>query len=202
MLRFASRLILLAAAITSCISPPNLAQEQTEEAWNWLGTGFREVLDDMLPLPKACQGCVSYRSYETLQAGDLEYSMVLKSGGDAAYIKMPDSVPIGRQLLALHRKHPEAAASSFERELKFKEWEITAKDCPATKTQFEKFRRLRVQLPSDVITLDPTVHEFQANFLSGQMDFRLTNEENDFVRWARETRRLLEACGQRGDNSW
>ncbi len=175
------------------------SQEQTEEAWNWLSTGFREVLNDTLPLPKDCQDCVAYRSYETLQVGDSEFSMVLKNAGSTAHIKMPDSSPIGRQLLALHQKHPDVAASSFEHELKFKEWEIAEKDCPAAKTQFERFRRLRIQLPADVITVDPTVHEFQANFLSGKMNFMLTNEENDLVRWARETRRLLEACGHRGD---
>ena len=201
MLRFALRLILLATAVVTWMSVSCLAQEQTEEAWNWLRTGFRQVLDDTLPLPKDCQDCVGYRSYETLQVGDPEYSMVLKSGGASAHIKIPDSVPIGRQLLVLHREHPDAAASSLEHKLKFKEWEIAARDCPSTKTQFEKFRRLRIELSSDSITTDPTVHEFQASFLSGQMDFRVTDEKNSLVRWAIETRRLLEACSRSGDNN-
>jgi hypothetical protein len=176
---------------------PAVLSPQTVKDWDWLNENFHKALDDTLPMQKKCSGCVSYRSYETLQVGDIEYSLLITPAGKGyvAHIRVPDMLPLGRQLLVVHQKEPDKTAVTMESELKFRDWVLTEAQCPAVKSQYEKLQSLRVSLPSNTITMDPTVHEFHIDDNSGIWDLVILEEQHPLVRWAMETRRLFEACG-------
>jgi hypothetical protein len=170
---------------------------QTDADWAWLSENFHKALDNMLPMQKKCSGCVSYRSYETLQVGDLEYSLLIRPSGKGyvAHVRMPDGLPLGRQLVVMHQKQPDKTVVTMESDLKFKDWDFTEAQCHAVNSQYEKLQSLRVPLPSNTITMDPTVHEFHIDDYSGTWDLVVLEESHPLVKWALETRNLLEACG-------
>jgi hypothetical protein len=175
---------------------PVVLAPQTDAGWTWLTENFHKALDDTLPIQRDCSNCVSYRSYESLQVGDVEYSLLITPTGKGyiAHIRMPDKLPLGRQLLAMHQKQKEKTLTSMESELKFKDWNLAEARCPAVKSQYEKLQSLRVSLPSNTIMMDPTVHEFHVDDYSGTWDLVILEEQHPLVRWAVETQHLLEAC--------
>ena len=176
---------------------PAVLSPQSDADWTWLNENFHKALDDKLPIQRKCRSCISYRSYETLQVGSIEYSLLITplGKGYVAHIRMPDKLPLGQQLIAKHQQQKDKPVASMENELKFKDWDLTEAQCPAIKSQFAKLQSLRVSLPSNTITMDPTVHEFHIDDYSGTWDLVTLEEQHPLVKWAMETRHLLEACG-------
>src|SRR5208283_1547440 len=124
----ASRLAIAFWGVVLLLFSPVVLSPQTVADWDWLNENFHKALDATLPMHKNCGTCVSYRSYETLQVGDVEYSLLITQDatqskkGYKAHIRMPDKVPLGRQLLVMHQKQQDEPVASMERDLKFKDW--------------------------------------------------------------------------------
>src|SRR5216684_3806721 len=95
-------LLLIAASVLS--STAFQVVTPSEADWKWLSENFQSVLARVFALQKGNDVFVSYRSYESLQVGNPEYSFsISERGGEGkvnlfAHIRMPDGEPIGRQL--------------------------------------------------------------------------------------------------------
>ena len=168
--------------------------------WQWLNENFHVALEHSLPLEKGRDVVVSYRSYETLQVGDPEYSLSIfwrRSGSCtalSAHIRVPDGKPIGEQMLLFHRKHALGPVGEAEKALMFKDWELTEQKCPSLKASIQKLEQIRFGLTSDTIYMDPTVHEFYLSSSSGNVDAALVDHENPLVQWGLNTRQAVQAC--------
>jgi hypothetical protein len=187
----------LVILVIACLFCALLVKAQSQDDWDWLEQNFNKALDTSLPFQKDRVSCIAYRSHESLQVGDLECSFVITDDGHKliAHLRELDTLPIGGQLLKLHRIDPSRSASSIVSDLKFKDWDLTETECPAVKSQYEKFHAIRFNLAPDTLTMDPKVHEFHVSNYSGTMDLRIVEETNPLVKWALETQHRLKACG-------
>lgn len=194
--------LLIAASVLS--SSAFQVVTPSEADWKWLSENFQSVLARVFALQKDNEVFVSYRSYESLQVGNPEYSFsISERGGEGkvnlfARIRMPDGEPIGRQLLAFHREFPGRPIEEAEKKLKFKDWELTEQQCPALRIAVQKLSLARFGWEFDKIIMDPTVHEFYVHSYTGNLVATIFDDENPLVRWALETRSALETCA--GEN--
>jgi len=100
-------------------------------------------------------------------------------------------------MMKMHRQNPDEDAAPIEAKVKIRKLDLTEKTCPAIQIQFKKFQQIRFGVPSfDVIVLHPLVHEFRIQSGAGDMDLALYDDDSPLVRWALETRKSLETCGE------
>src|SRR5438876_5466833 len=167
--------VLLNAAAVLSSSPAQVATA-SEADWKWLNENFHSVLDHMFALEKGNDVLVSYRSYESLQVGEPEYSFSISERGAGgkvnvvAHVRMPDGRPLGQQLLAFHKEFPGKPIKETEKNLKFKDWELTEQQCPALRIAIQKLTQARLGWEFDKIIVDPTVHEFYVHSYTGNLD--------------------------------
>jgi hypothetical protein len=193
--------ILVAIIASSALSSPLQVATPSDADWTWLNENFQRVLDRMFALEKGKDVLISYRSYETLQVGDPEYSFSISERGREgksnlfARIHVPDGSPIGRQLLAFHKESPTKPIEEAEKELKFRDWELTEKQCPALRIAIQRLAQARLGWKFDTIIMDPRVHEFSMHSYTGNLDAAIFDDANPLVRWALDTRNSMRACG-------
>ena len=182
-------------------SPTVSVANQSEADWTWLSENFHSVLDHTFALEKGDGVLASYRSYESLQVGDPEYSFSISErpgkylANLAAHVRVSEGRPIGGQLLAFHKEFPTKPIDEAEKKLKFKDWEFTEPQCPAIRIAIQKLAQARLGWEFDKIIMDPTVHEFYVHSYTGNLDAAIYDDGNPLVRWALDTRNSLQACG-------
>ena len=197
----ASCFLLALIASAELSSPTVSVANQSEADGTWLSENFRRVLDHTFALEKSHGVLVSYRSYESLQVGDPEYSFSISErpgkhlANLAAHVRVSEGKPIGGQLLAFHKVFPTKPIDEAEKKLKFKDWEFTDEQCPALRIAIQKLAQAPLGWEFDKIIMDPTVHEFYVHSYTGILDAAIYDDANPLVRWALDTRNSLQACG-------
>lgn len=170
----------------------------------WVHDNYGAILDSVMPLKPQAGQYVTFRTYHVLFKERTEY--YFRIGNDpkpsgpgldelSAHARMPENISIHDQLVSLDHSGPSNNPATIASKLTILKFDATAKGCPAIGSQFRAFQNLRLDMPRfDVIVLDPEVYEFRIQTSEGDMDLSLTNEKSPIVRWALETRRLLESC--------
>jgi hypothetical protein len=204
--RFACSFIACIFIVFSVASPLPSSRGQvpnpSEADWAWLSENFRNALDHSIPLEKGTGVLISCRSYESLQVGEPEYSLSISerpgrpNANLFAHVRIPEGKPIGGQLLAFHHESPEGSVAEAEKNLKFKDWDLTDEQCPALRTAVQKLTKVRFEFSwPDKIFIDPRVHEFHFDSYSTSADFSIDDPGHPLVQWASETRHAIQACG-------
>ena len=180
------------------------ANAQMVPDWDWMRLHAKNVTEDLLPIKREFGLYVGYRSAESLRRSVLEYSFIIgfdpkESGGLfaslSAHVKMPDTISIYDQIAAMHSRNPQEDISSIQSKVKFKKWDLTEKNCPAIRTQFNRFKKLSIKPPEfDLIFVDPLVHEFYVATGRGSLNIEVYDSKSSLVRWALQTRMALEIC--------
>ena len=170
--------------------------------WAWLSENLRNVLDHSFPLEKGPGVLLSYRSYESLQVGEPEFSLSISerpgrpNANLFAHVRTPEGKPIGGQLLAFHHDSPEGSVTQAEKYLKFKDWEVSDEQCPALRTVVQKLAKVHFEFSrSEKVFIDPRVHEFHFDSYSTSADLSITDPEHPLVQWALDARRSIQSCG-------
>jgi len=182
---------------------------QTEADWTWTNEHFGLLLDALMPLQTTAGLYVTYRANRDYVTRVPEYWFRIgyefneKQGYGSnnflsAHERIASPNSIYDQLMALHRSDPAAQeAANFKARIKLRSYDFTETNCPAIKSQMEKFKRLQTKMPDlngNVITIHPMNHVFYAVGAEGDMNIVLSDEENPLVKWALETRQALEGC--------
>ncbi len=188
---------------------PCRAQYPSEAEHDWVNGRFFAVLNELLPIEERLGFSLGYRSYRDLYTNELEYSFVFNRFLQERYItvvvRAADSVSLYDQVMALHRKNPNASIEDIRKQLKVKELRLSEETCPAVGRQHNEFYRLSVPMLSArdragqargefSITLHPRVHKFKADISGGSMELVLTESDHPLVRWATRTQRAFEIC--------
>jgi hypothetical protein len=188
---------------------PATTSAQSNADFEWVDLHFPQALNQMFPL--ALSGLyVAYRSHRDLYTDTLEYSFVISRDVSAkhrvvdtpfvAQVREADAASIYDQMMAMHRKSPARSGASIQKELRVKRSTLVERTCPAVRTQMLKFEQLQLAPPQfDEIVLHPLVHEFRVRAGMGDLDIRLYDKDNAFVRWAAETRSAFELCAANGN---
>lgn len=155
---------------------------------------------------------LGYRVYRDLYTDELEYSFVFNRILQERYItvtvRMADSVSLYDQMMALHRRNPNANIETIKPQLRIREWRLSEEICPAVRRQYDAFYRLSLPMLSareraerargvETIVLHPRVRIFKADISGGSIELVITNSEHPFAVWAERTRRAFEACATR-----
>lgn len=200
------RLTALVIALgATLIYPQAKSWSQTEaDDWNWINEHFKPAFTDLMPIEQDSGMYIGYRSHRDLHTEVLEYSFVIENAPKqtdagitlaSAHIRQADTVSIYDQMMKMHRSNPREDAASIQKKVKLKSWDLTDLTCPALGTQFAKFPKLSVQMPSfETLYPHPLVHEFHIIAMGGNMDLELYDNEFPLVQWALETRQALENC--------
>jgi len=184
---------------------PLAAQEPTTSnaQWKWLEENFEKALDRAMPLQKDVSVVVSYRLRETLQVGQPEYSFAITQGTASAslsvHVRTAANEPIGKQLLALHRRFPRESLAVLGKKLKFVDSDLTEQQCPALKDAVRKLNTIPIalQFDSTTIILDPTLHELFIRSNEGSILAAIVDPNKALVKWAQETRTVIQMCGNK-----
>jgi len=157
-----------------------------------------------MPIGKETAAYVGFRSHRDLHNNVLEYSLLLKLNYQTnrvdAVVRVADSVTLYDQLMSLHRKNQTESIESLKKQLKIKEFRTTEADCPALRSQFKKFSKIKFRTPDPyLISLHPTVHEFQVNPVSEYMRLVVVESDHPLVVWAMNTGRIVETCVERNN---
>ena len=204
------KLILITVSICFFAHQPCDAQQYpSQEEHDWVSSHFFSVFEEFFPIEERLGFPLGYRSYRDLHTEELEYSFVINRILQDKYltvvVKMADTVSLYDQIMALHRKNPNASIEIIKPQLKIKEWRLSEETCPAIRQQYNEFYRLSLTMLSAkdrveqakgeyTITLHPRVHIFKADISGGDMKLVLSGSEHPYVRWAEKTRHAFEAC--------
>jgi hypothetical protein len=184
---------------------------QTEADWTWTNKHFGPLLDALMPLQSSGGLYVTYRANRDYVTSIPEYWFRIgyefnqKRGYGSqnffsAHVRIASPNSIYDQLMALRRSDPAAQETdNFKARIKLRSYDFTEMNCPAIKSQMEKFQKLQTKMPEmngNVITIHPMNHDFYAAGAEGDMTLALTDDEHPVVRWALETRKVLEGCEQ------
>jgi hypothetical protein len=205
------KLIFATACFCILVCSPCNGQHPSQEQHDWVGERFFSVFEELFPIERSSIG---YRSYRDLYTDELEYSFVFNSLWRErryvvnAVVRVADSVSLYDQIMALHRRNPNESIESIKGQLRIRERILSEEDCPAVRSQYDEFYRLRLVIQTardradvargrETIILHPRVHIFRADISGGRMNLILAGSDHPFVRWAEGTRVALENCGGR-----
>lgn len=189
--------------------PCEAQQYPSQEEHDWVGRHFFSVFEEFFPIEERLGFSLGYRSYRDLHTEELEYSFlfnrIIQEKYLTAVVRMADAVSLYDQIMALHRKNPNASIETIKQQLKIKEWRLSEESCPAIRRQYDEFYRLSLTMLSAkdrveqakgqyTITLHPRVHIFKADISGGDMQLDLSGSDHPYVSWAEKTRRALEGC--------
>jgi hypothetical protein len=198
---FVCCLLAMFVATAAIDSRPLQEPTPSEADWSWLSENFRNALDHSMPLEKGSGVLISYRSYESLQVGEPEYSLSISerpgrpNANLFAHVRTPEGKPIGGQLLAFHHDSPEGSVDQAEKNLKFKDWEASDEQCPALRNVVQKLTKVRFEFSwPDKIFVDPRVHEFHFDSYSTSADFSIVDPGHPLVQWGLDARRYIQSC--------
>jgi len=191
---------LLLLLVTFSVSLPAQELVPTDHDWKWLSGNFGAAFDHAMPLQKTKDVVVSYRLRETLQIGQPEYSFTIIQGMTPAslsvHVRTPQKDPVGKQLLILRRRFPLESIAALGKKLRFVDWELTEQQCPELKDAVQRLRATPVsfQLDNTIMVTDPTVHELFIDSSRGSVLATLVDPDSAPVKWALETRKMIQAC--------
>lgn len=188
--------------VTLALSSPAQVANPSAADWAWLSANFRNAFDHSLPLEKGPGVLISYRSYESLQVGEPEYSLSISARPGRpnanlfAHVRIPDGKPIGGPLLAFHHDSPEGSIALAEKNLKFRDWEVSDGQCPALRTVVQDLAKVHFEFSqSEKVFIDPRVHEFHFDSYSTTADLSIVDPEHPLVEWGLDARRSIQSCG-------
>lgn len=181
---------------------------QSQEDWAF----YQAALNVVLPLGRTAGYFVGYRYTHVNVPADVEYSFVLgfNRGKDrpglerflTAEVVLADTIPIYKQVSELRLQNPQATSENIESKLKILSYRLSEKECPAIRSQFEKFTKLQFGSPNfNLYVLDEPTHEFLVVGSDGSMNLRLFGGQHPMAGWALETRRALQSCIPGGPGS-
>ena len=148
---------------------------QTEADWNWTNERFGSLLDALMPLQSNGGLYVTYRANRDYVTSIPEYWFRIgyefnqKQGYGlqnffSAHVRIASPNSIYDQLMALHRSDPAVQElAGFKVRIKLRRYDLTEMNCPAIKSQMEKFQRLQTKMPDlngKAITTHPMNHDF------------------------------------------
>ena len=197
---------LLGALLFLC-GVPSL-HSQTDADWVWTDKQFGPVLDALMPLKKHGGVFVSYRANRDLVTSTPEYWFTIgrepKENGNglqsyiSAHVRVAQPSSIYDQLTTIHREQPAVQdTTSIQQRMKLQKFDLTEMNCPAIKERLEKLGNLSAKLPEingNYVILHPMIHAFYISGADGDATLTLVDEKNPLVRWAQDTRRVLDAC--------
>lgn len=182
---------------------------QTEADWTWTNEHFGSLLDALMPLQSSGGLYVTYRANRDYVTSIPEYWFRIGYEFDrrqgyglqkffSAHVRIASPNSIYDQLMTLHRSDTSAQeAVALKARIKLRSYDYTEMNCPAIKSQMEKFQKLQTKMPDlngNAITIHPMNHDFYAVGTEGDMTLALTDDEHPLVKWALETREALEGC--------
>lgn len=188
------------AALFLCLSAFTENRAQDERDWDWVNRHYNQILDEVLPLEREPGYVISFRMRREGDPDTLEYSFSFikdyQGNPLEAIIRMADTVSLYDQLMTLHRKEPTEGIERIKKRLRFKEWRLTEKNCYALAELFDRYKKLSFPAPSygSIITLHPVTHSFWINGDTAKMRLDIYDEDHPLVVWAKESRKLMEAC--------
>jgi hypothetical protein len=182
---------------------------QTNADWDWVNRHFGEVLDSLMPMQRDKGFYVAYRSHRDFRTEVPEYWFIIgydsNPGGYglepflSAHVRAADASSIYDQMMAMHRNDAHEDPASMAKKIWLKKSDFTEEGCPSIKKQIEQLQQLQskvFKLRSNVIVLHPMNHEFHIQASDGDMNVVIWDDEYPLVKWALQTRRLLESCGR------
>ena len=195
------KLILIAACICLFVFSPCSAQ--TEEEIEWVNKHFRSVMVELLPIEEGSDTYVGFRAHRDLHNNVLEYSLLLNLNYPADKVEgvvwVADSATLYDQLMTLHRRGPTEPIVNLKKQLKVRELRISEAECPALRAAFQKFSKIPFRAPDPyLLILHPMVYEFEVSPLSEHMRLVVAESSHPLVKWALNTRRVLDICEARG----
>jgi hypothetical protein len=198
MRRKLSKLFLTALFLCLLICQPCWAQ--TDEDWDWVNDHFGSVLEELLPIEQRLGMNIGFRSHRDLYTNVLEYSFLLTydypTNKVSAVVRAADSVSLYDQLMTLHRKNPTESIDNLKKQLKIKESHFTDVECPALRTLFFQYNKIRFHAPSlQLIILHPMIYEIKSGVAAGDMYLSFVEEHQPLVAWALRVKRALNASG-------
>ncbi|MCI0490052.1 MAG: hypothetical protein L0229_25955 [Blastocatellia bacterium] len=195
------------AALSLCLMAVTESRAQDEKSlpfderdWDWMNRHYKQVLDEVLPLEQKPGYVVSFRMHREVHTDAPEYSFSFikdyQGNPIEVIVRAADTASLYDQLMALHRKDPAESIERIKKRLKFKEWRLTERNCPAVAGMFERYKKLSFSVPpsGSVVILHPVIHSFWINGDTARMRLEIYDEEHPLIVWAKEARRLLEAC--------
>ena len=198
-------------AICFCLVPYLPYAAQTRADYDWVNDRFPSILEEVLPTNQGVGWRLGFRTYRDHYTEVLEYSCAFSEDFQAnsivALVRMPDSVSVYDQVMALHRKNRSQSITAIKRKLRIKEWRLTEKTCPALRTLYDEFYNFTLPMLSakdrderakgvTTITLHPMIFDFEATMSRGSMKLSLDEEDHLFVGWAKRARANLDICIQ------
>jgi hypothetical protein len=120
-------------------------------------------------------------------------------GGVVAEVREARGGSIYKQIVALHRRNPALTGNAIQKLVLVNRFRLPEKDCPDVRTQFEKFKQLRMApLQFQGAILDAPRTDFWINAGDGSMlisiDAGPGSQDYPLLVWANETRRSLDSC--------
>jgi hypothetical protein len=194
------KLILIAACVCLFIFSPCSAQ--TEEDIEWVNKHFRSVMVELLPIEEGTNTYVGFRAHRDLHNNILEYSLMLNLNYPAdkveGVVRVADAVTLYDQLMILHCRSPAEPIENLKKQLKVREFRISEAECPALRAAFRKFSKIPFHAPDPyLLILHPMVYEFEVSPLSEHMRLVVADGNHPLVKWALNTRRVLDTCEAR-----
>jgi hypothetical protein len=196
----------IAAALTvlavACLFRPAIAQKRI--AGDWTDRHFPVALEEFFPLQSSQGDFIAVRVHRSKLNDLREYSIVFENAQDPkslrAVLREAQGSSLYQQLAALHAEHPSATYSDLKHNLKVAVWILTPSRCPAVAAQFEAFQKVQFVRPRDADQPEgnPVLYEFNES-ISGGGSVLEYMQNRALPRWARATRRALEACIASGD---
>lgn len=188
-----------AAAALSVLLPCLAAWAGPQSDFRWASRQFPQAFEDFFPIQKGSGDFIAFRAHR----GDLsdlpEYSVILDDARDPrtlrAVVREAQGASLFQQLAALHARRPSASYEQMKGELKVAHWELSARQCPAVAAQLQAFESIHFVRPRDdePVAAHPILYEFNET-LSGGGQVLEYAESRALPRWARATRKALDAC--------
>jgi hypothetical protein len=182
----------------------------SDAEWDWVNTVYERVLQKALPIDGRGGFFLGYRQNRDLYVEQLEtsflYNWTLQEDLLTVTAAKPDSASVYDQLVALHRGGERSADAEVLAPLvRLKHWRLSETSCPAIRVQHDRFYRLRLDMRSEkerrdlakgviTISMHPLIHHFRADISGGTVDLVVTDQTHEYVGWAEETLRALDAC--------
>ena len=190
-----STLLFLLFAVLAVTS--SNAQESTD--WDWANHKYKSLFDEYFPLEEHLGAVISFRYNEALMRDQLEYSFSFsrdyRSGAINAVFRKAVSRSLYGQLLDNHLKDKSESIENIKAKIHVTVHEYSQDNCPALKTLFARFYKIRLEQPSPyTIILDPPNYEFEVSSLAGYAHFIIHEKDNPFVKWAYNVAEKMESC--------
>ena len=205
------RRTLLSVALLLAILCPTVSFSQDESNDKWTSREWPKLVDRLFP-QKPDDSVVAYRIVDEGWHTFPEYSFSLGINGTVngrmppgeivAEVQEASGGSIYKQIASLHRRNPSLSEDAIQKLLNVNRFHLAEKDCPAVRTQFEKFEQLRIAPPQfRGVILDAPAIDFWISAGEGSMLISMNpqgnSQDSTLLAWANETRQSFGSCQAR-----